>query len=114
MDRDLWNLDSYASFLEARREFLADAANSLLDELYGRAGRTGHAGAQEVRPETTIPRVPGGVTDESEEQALNDCRAWMKANGLPEGEYEYELTDRDTGDPQAILDLACRTEFRKG
>ena len=114
MDRNLWNLDSYPSFLEARRELLAEAANSLLDELYGRAGRTGPAGAQEVRTETTIPRVPGGVTDESEEQALNDCRAWMKANGLPEGEYEYELTDPDTGDPQAILDLAWPNGIQEG
>ena len=88
MDRNLWSLDSYPSFLEARRRLLADAANAILDELHPRAQKPSPTSVVEARPGTTIPAVPGGVTDEFEEQALTDCRAWMKAQGLPDGEYE--------------------------
>ena len=106
MERDLWKLERYPSFLEARRSLLAEAANSLLDGLHAQALQRGATYVPESAAETQIPTVPGGVTDDAEEQALTDFRAWMKARGLPEGEYEYELTDLESGTPLAILDLA--------
>ena len=45
-----------------------------------------------------------------------ECREWLSEQGLPEGEYEFELTDPDSGEPLVILDLALtiagdRAEF---
>ena len=35
MDRELWKVENYLKFLDARRELLAQAANSFLDSLIG-------------------------------------------------------------------------------
>ena len=114
MDRDLWKLENYPEFLEVRRKLLADAANSLLGELYSKPGGTQATSAETARLESTTPTIPGGVADESDEQTLADCRAWMAARGLPEGEYEFELTDPGSGDPLAILDLAWPNGIQEG
>ena len=119
MDRALWKLDRYLDFLEARRELLAAAANALLDELYpqpAEAEPTEVVAAAETAPsiEEAAPTVPGEVDDEAEERLLHECRDWVTAQGLPEAEYEYELTDSETGEPLAILDLAWPNGLQEG
>ncbi len=120
MDRTLWTVARYADFLEARKALLAQAANALLTSL---SHETGPQTAPLSEPEITaappavevVPSaIPGGVDDEAEEKLILQCRAWVAAQGLPEGEYEYELVSSETGEPVAILDLAWPDGLQQG
>ena len=119
MDRSLWKLDRYLDFLEARRELLAADANELLDELYPqpeepKPPEQSAAASVGLPIREPVPLVPGGVDDEAEERLLLECRDWVIEQGLPEAEYEYELTDPETGEPLAILDLAWPNGLQAG
>jgi len=50
--------------------------------------------------------VCGGVATEKEEDVLVETNIWVSDQGLPEGEFMYELTDESTGEPLAVFDLA--------
>ena len=108
MDRELWEVEKYPQFLDARRRLLAGAANSLLADLRHEAP----AAVAPAVPVETAPGkpnadpVPGGVADDDEEAALRELMAWVRRHDLPAGEYEYELANPETGEPLAILDLA--------
>ena len=56
--------------------------------------------------ERELVEVPGGIESEEEERTILDCNIWVIEQGLPEGEILYELTDENTGELMAILDLA--------
>ncbi len=112
MDSSLWKIENYRKFLAARRELLANAANNFLDSLL-----TG------VVPETEVPIpvlereeivVPGEVQSEEEERKLQEISEWVVQQGLPEGEYLYELTDTTTGEVMAIIDLAWPDGLQEG
>ena len=71
MDPDLWKIENYLEFLEARRELLAQAANQFLNVL--------HKGpATEATPiEATLPEPPGplgSIKSEAEEDLLLDMQ----------------------------------------
>ena len=123
MDPALWKLDRYLDFLHARRELLAAAANTLLERLAPDfmdadvavvATDEASATTNETSTAELVPRPPGGVGDEEEERLLLECRDWVSAQGLPEGEYEYELSDPATGNALAILDLAWPNGLQEG
>ena len=95
-------MDRYADFLEARRELLADAANDFLDTLL--RGRM----PEPPTPPTTMPEpptppttmaerdaahVPGGIAHEGERDQLIKVNQWVVDQGLPAGEFSYELVD---------------------
>ena len=112
MDRGLWQIDRYLDFLAARRELLADAANEFLDSLFSG-----------TMPETTVAtavmeRTADSTRDrpvvEDEEQAIFDCVDWVTQQGLPEGEIVYDLTDPETGQQLAVLDLAWPNGLQEG
>ena len=116
MDRALWKIENYREFLNERRALLANAANALLGELYAEPAQaeiTGGEAAQRT-PAPTVAIMGGGVADEAEEQVLMECREWLSAQGLPEGEYEFELTNPDSGEPLVILDLAWPNGLQEG
>jgi hypothetical protein len=112
-DPELWKVENYAAFLDARRELLATAANEFLDAL--------SAGVM-PEPERAVPAVlerpgaavPGGVADEDEEHLLADINRWITEQGLPEGELVYELVDEESGEPRAVLDLAWPNGLQEG
>jgi len=105
MDRNLWKVENYLDFLEARRELLAQAANDFLDSLL--AGSVPEAEKPAVSVlEREVAAVPGGITSEAEAQLLRECNEWIVAQGLPAGDFSYELVNESTGDPIAIFDLA--------
>ena len=111
-DPELWRMDRYADFLEARRELLADAANDFLDTL--RRGRV-----PEVFTETRIVRrdaahVPGGIAHEGERDQLIKVNQWVVDQGLPAGEFSYELVDVASNDLYGILDLAWPDGLQEG
>ena len=112
MDRELWKTENYREFLAARRQLLANAANEFLDSLVA-----GEVPEPEAMP-SVVGRepvtVPGGIATGEEEQLLQDCNEWVVGQGLPEGEYVYELSDPNTREPLAILDLAWPDGHQEG
>jgi hypothetical protein len=111
MDRDLWKVERYSDFLAARRELLAKVATDFLESLLG--GVVPESPVVAPVLEQTIPAVAGGVESDEEERIIRDCNEWIVQQGLPEGEYMYELADH-TGNPIAILDLAWPNGLQEG
>ncbi|MBE0448304.1 MAG: DUF262 domain-containing protein [Actinobacteria bacterium] len=112
MDKELWKLENYLDFLAARRELLAKAANEFLDSLL--SGSTPEMRVIESILEREAISVPGGVESEDEERIIREFNGWIVEQGLPEGEFMYELTDPFTGEPLAILDLAWPNGLQEG
>ena len=111
MDPDLWRIENYRAFLEARRVLLAQAANQFLDSLL-------EGWVPESEPVSTV--LDGTMdffntrTSEDEDQLLQDANTWVIEQGLPEGEFEYQLVDEDTGEFLAIFDLAWPNGLQEG
>jgi len=103
MDRELWKIENYRQFLEARKALLAEEMDHRLTELL-------HDDIRWLEgPSATAPAatdVLGGITSEVEEEELEALRAWMVEQGLPGGELSYDFADPDTGEQKAVFDLA--------
>lgn len=104
MDPELWKIENYLDFLQARQELLAEAANELLNNLLEGGVKEYEVVGSILDREMNV--VPGSVDSETEQQALLDALVWVEEQGLAEGEYQYELVDETTSEPLAILDLA--------
>jgi hypothetical protein len=102
MDKALWRIEAYRDFLEARRELLAAASNAQMKGLLHGDDRWLEAAAP-VRAE---PPIMGGLSSNEEEASLAKLQAWAAARGLSEGVLGLELSDPETGQQQAVLDLA--------
>jgi hypothetical protein len=112
MDRNLWKIENYLQFLDARRELLADSANRFLQGLL-----EGALPEPERAPsilDREVPLVPGQIESDDEEERLRECNATMVRHGLSEGELLYEVADSDTGEPLAVLDLAWPEGLQPG
>ncbi len=112
MDRNLWKVEYYPEFLDARRELLAQAANQFLNALL--SGPTLEVEVAEPVLERPEHAVPGSVDSDEEERLLQDVKTWVVMQGLPEAEYMYPLPDPVTGEPMAILDLAWPEGLQEG
>ena len=112
MERELGRLENYEAFLKARRELLADTANSFLDGLLGGADIPVVEGP--IEPEFEITLIPGGIADEEEELALMEVSEWLTQLGLPEGEFSYEALDEETEEALVIIDLAWPDGLQEG
>ena len=53
------------------------------------------------------------MTDEEEEKLLLNTNAWIRENGLPDGELEFQLTDEE-GNELALFDLAWPHGLQEG
>jgi 5-methylcytosine-specific restriction endonuclease McrA len=111
LDRELWKIENYPKFLEARRELLAAAANEFLDNLLKGAVPE----AAEEQP-SILDRTGVSPTIESgeEEATLEECSSWLAGLGLPPGEPLFEVGDAETGEPIAVLDLAWPRGLQEG
>lgn len=111
MDRNLWQIENYLEFLSARRQLLAAAANDFLNGLI--AGEI----PEEQRIESVLDRkaadVSGGIGSEGEEELLNDCNQWIIAQGLPEGEFLFEVVG-EANQLLARIDLAWPNGLQEG
>ena len=100
----LWQVENYHSFLAARRQLLADAANTFLDGLAAGDAPT----ATEAEPSVPSPAaaviVP--LADDEEARIVQTCRTWIAERGLADGIADFELADQASGEAVAILDLA--------
>jgi len=114
LDRNLWKVENYADFLQARRELLAKAANDFLGHLLH-----GEVPEFDLVPEGVADRepavsLPGSIDSPEEEQQLIDCNEWVEEQGYAPGEFMYELVDENTGRPLALLDLAWPNGMQEG
>jgi len=103
MDPQLWRIEKYREFLEARKMLLAEEMNRRLEELLHGDTRWLEGPAA---PEPTAAPIPGGITSEAEEEELSELNAWVTGQGLPAGEMSYDFADPDTGEQKAVFDLA--------
>jgi hypothetical protein len=101
-DPELWKIENYADFLEARKVLLAEEVNRRLKDLLHGDERWLEGSAS---PPVEAVTVVGGISSEEEEQQLQTLNAWVESQGLPRGELSFELADTDTGEQKAVLDL---------
>ncbi len=113
MDEELWKVENYPAFLEARRNLLADAANQHLTALY-----PGHAEALDTADGPLRAAVPPAsrphISSADEEKVLNELQDWMSRQWLPSGEFGYELRGITTDRAKAIIDLAWPSGLLEG
>ena len=115
MDPQLWKIDRYMDFLEARRELLAEAANQFLGTL--KQGHVPEQSEHEVEApivQRVVSAVVGGIDDKSEEDLLLEINVWVTEQGLAEGEMLFELVEEETGTLFAVLDLAWPNGLQQG
>lgn len=112
MDADLWKLDNYEAFLQARKELLANEANQRFSQLLHGDERW-IAGDSHTVEAIEIP-VLGGISSEEEEQEIVELNNWIKSLGLPEGEVSFDYSDENTGEQRAVFDLAWPSGLQPG
>ena len=103
MDPELWRVENFRAFLEARKKLLAAEVNLRMEELLHGDTRwlTG--------PKSAVPApaaVVGGISSEEEEAQLEALNDWIEAQGLPRGLLAYDFADTATGEQRAVFDLA--------
>lgn len=117
MDRNLWKIENYPAFLEARRALLAEELNRRMAELLHGETRWLEAAPAPAAPAAVKepePVILGNLAEEEEEQVLAELNAWMKAQGLPEGIIGYDFADPETGEQRAVFDLAWPNGIQEG
>ena len=62
----------------------------------------------------SIQIVQGDITTEEEEELVLDLNIWVSEQGLPEGDFAYEVLDPETEKPIAFLDLAWPNGLQEG
>ena len=112
VDPELWSIDRYHDFLAARRELLAAAANRMLDRFLSGSIDSSIEIMDIVGRDAA--KVPGGVASEDEEKLLQKSNAWVIRCGLPAGEMNYELTEPESGEALAVIDLAWPDGLQSG
>ncbi len=120
LDRNLWKIENYLAFLEARRQLLAAEANLRFEELLHED--TSLLGASVAAPAPLSVTAPtggaresiGGIATDSEEAEIEAINDWVEEQGLPRGQVTYELSDEATGRQRAILDLAWPNGLQPG
>ena len=105
---DLWKVENYLDFLEARRILLAEETNRRLTDLLH--GDTRWLGSRSTTVSSPTPGDPaeviGGITGEVEEQVLEGLQVWVEEQGLPRGFLSFDFADPVTGAQKAVFDLA--------
>ena len=112
-DPELWRLERYTDFLAARRELLSNSVNSYFGELLSDHD-SWFGPTQDEAEEVEAPVVVGGISDEMEEQEIEEINAWVSNKGFPLGEVGFDCADPQTGDQVAVLDLAWPNGLQVG
>lgn len=104
VDPALWKIENYSAFLEARQALLASETNRRLAELL-------HGDLRWLQPVTKAAEVATGVVTlaipaEAAEEELEALNGWMTDQGLPRGVLSYDFASPQTGEQQAVFDIA--------
>lgn len=102
-DPELWKLENYREFLEARRKLLAAETNRCMEDLLHGDVRWLAWAAKPAQAPTV---VAGGITSEAEEEELEVLNDWVVAQGLPPGVLAFDFADQVSGEQKAVFDLA--------
>ena len=105
MDEELWKIENYLHFLNARRKLLAAAANKYLNDLNPSHPVTKLAD-QEIDKVKPAHSHISGVEEETE---LMELQKWLKSSSLPQGELGFELDGSGV-----IIDLAWQNGLPEG
>jgi hypothetical protein len=102
-DPELWKIENFREFLEARKVLLAAEVNRRMEDLLHRDTRwlEGTPG-----PAAAAGPIVGGITSEEEEEQLEELNDWIEEQGLPRGVLAYDFSDPNTGQQRAVFDLA--------
>lgn len=115
MNRELWKVENYRQFLEARRSLLADSANAMLNAL--RSGNIPVASPSAVSYQQggTLPTLtPTSADPDDEVVILESVNSFVEERGMSSGEVAYEVFHEDTSEPVAVLDLAWPNGLQVG
>lgn len=102
-DTNLWKIENFLGFLEARKALLAEEVNKRMEELLHGDTHWLAGLAPVIFPAVVLA---GGVTDEEEEKQLSILNDWMETQGLPRGLLAFDFADQVTGEQRAVFDLA--------
>jgi hypothetical protein len=101
MDPQLWKLERFPDFLEARKVLLAAELNRRMGELlHGELHWMGGVAA------ISSVSIPGSISSAEEEQELTELNDWIEDQGLPRGMLSYGFVNPATGEQKAVFDLA--------
>ncbi len=103
MNPELWKIQNFRDFLEARKELLADEVNKRMKELLHGDDRWLSGPPSEIVSPTS---VGGGISNEEEEQQLESLNSWVEAQGFKSGVLGFDFADPDSGEQRAVFDLA--------
>ena len=104
MDKDLWKVDKYLDFLEARRILLATEANNRFrDLLHGDTRGLLSIDSRAASATISETQILSSEFDEKDLEKLND---WLINCGLCKGEADFDLADPESGEQVAVLDIA--------
>lgn len=109
-DKNLWKIENFLDFLEARKELLAKETNNRLLELLHGESHWLEGRAKEPEPKVVF----GNISSEQEESEIEELMQWMELQSLPSGVFSYELSDEQTGEQLALLDLAWPNGVQQG
>jgi len=112
-DPYLWKIENYRDFLETRRRLLAaETNNRMTDLLHGDLHWL--EGAAKSVETAAVSHVVGGITIEAEEDELLSLNDWVEAQGLPRGSVSHDYAAPETGEQQAVFDLAWPMGIQEG
>lgn len=101
-DPALWKIERFRDFLETRKQLLAAELNRRMEELlHGDLRWLAGAAAAPVSA-----MIGGGIASEEEEAQLEVLNDWVEAQGLPRGVVAFDFADAESGQQQAVFDLA--------
>jgi len=103
-DPELWKIENFRDFLEARKILLADELNRRMEELLH--GDLVWLEGRMLPAASVVAPIVGGITSEEEEDQLDALNNWIEAQGLPRGTLVYDFADPATGKQKAVFDLA--------
>ncbi len=111
-DPNLWKIDCYREFLEARQKLLADEANNRFEDLlHGDMQWLGVSESPTVTLDATFVEDEAIEDEESELNRLND---WIGEQRLSRGQVNFDYADPETGEQKAVFDLVWPDGLQPG
>lgn len=106
LNEELWKIENYARFLEARKKLLAQETNHLLSDLLHGDNHWLRSVSASATPDLSLAAPQEFATAEVADDERAEINQWIESLGLPRGDTDFELADSATGAPVAVFDLA--------
>ena len=113
-DPELWQVEHYHLFLEARRRLLAEAANAMLQTLQSGIIPPSEVHAHKPVAPVTLEIPALEIDPDDEARILWGANQFALEHGLPAGETAYEVYGDDNAEIRTVLDLAWPDGLQPG